>query len=141
VVTDEGVAQAIREVLPPIDSAFWAAAREHRFVLQRCVVCGEHRFPPRLRCPNCGRTDSEWVTASGRGTVVSYVVVHQRLHPAFDCCLPYVVALVQLNEGPRMLAMLIDSTLAEVHVDAAVEVVYQAVDEEITVPRMRIVPE
>ena len=65
-------------------------------------------FPPRLRCPHCGDTATEWVAASGRGTLYSYVVVHQRLHPAFDASLPYAVGLVQLAEGPRMLAMLIE---------------------------------
>jgi uncharacterized OB-fold protein len=136
---DVGVAQAVRELVPPIDAAFWSAAREHRFVLQRCMDCGETRFPPRFRCPNCGRNDSEWVIASGRGKVLSYVVVHQRLHSAFDSFLPYAVALVQLDEGPRMLAMVIESAPGDVRVDAVVEVAYQPVDGELVIPRVRMV--
>jgi uncharacterized protein len=126
------------ELMPPQDELF-AAAREHRFVVPRCEACGEFRFPPRLRCPRCGEVGTEWVTASGRGTVYSYVVVHQRLHPAFDPHLPYAVALVELEEGPRMLAMVIESDLADVRMEAPVEVVFQSVDDEIVIPRVRIV--
>ncbi len=126
------------ELMPPLDELF-GAAREHRFVLPRCEACGEFRFPPRLRCPRCGETRTEWVAASGHGTVYSYVVVHQRLHPAFDPHLPYAVVLVQLEEGPRMLAMVIESDPAEVRVDAPVEVVFQSVDDEFVIPRVRIV--
>jgi len=123
--------------MPPQDELF-AAAREHRFVLPRCAACGEFRFPPRLRCPRCGQTHTEWVAASGRGSVYSYVVVHQRLHPAFDANLPYAVALVQLEEGPRMLALVIESDLADVRVEAPVEVVFQTLDDELVIPRVRI---
>jgi uncharacterized OB-fold protein len=129
----------IRELLPPIDDAFWAAAREHQFVLQRCLGCHEYRFPPRLRCPKCGATNSEWMKASGRGRVVSFVVVHQKLHPLFDPLLPYAVALVELDEGPQMLALLADAAPGEARVDATVEVVFQSVDEDLVIPRMRIV--
>jgi uncharacterized OB-fold protein len=129
----------IRDLLPPIDEAFWAAAREQQLALQQCSACHEYRFPPRLRCPKCGAIDSEWVRASGRGTVVSYVVVHQKLHPAFDPSLPYTVALVQLVEGPQMLAMLPDTAPGDARVDATVEVVFQALDEDLVIPRMRIV--
>jgi uncharacterized OB-fold protein len=126
------------ELMPPQEE-FFAAAREQRFVLPRCEVCGELRFPPRLRCPRCGETRTEWVAASGHGSVYSYVVVHQRLHAAFDAYLPYAVALVQLEEGPHMLAMLIESDPADVRVDAPVEVVFQTLDDELVIPRVRIV--
>jgi uncharacterized OB-fold protein len=122
----------------PVQDELFAAAREHRFVLPRCEACGEFRFPPRLRCPRCGQTHTEWVAASGRGSVYSYVVVHQRLHPAFDANLPYAVALVQLEEGPRMLALVIESDLADVRVEAPVEVVFQTLDDELVIPRVRI---
>jgi len=124
--------------LMPVQDELFAAAREHRFVLPRCEACGEFRFPPRLRCPRCGQTHTEWVAASGRGSVYSYVVVHQRLHPAFDANLPYAVALVQLEEGPRMLALVIESDLADVRVEAPVEVVFQTLDDELVIPRVRI---
>ena len=125
------------ELMPPQDELF-GAARGHQFVLPRCEACGEFRFPPRLRCPRCGETRTEWVAASGHGTVYSYVIVHQRLHPAFDPHLPYGVVLVQLEEGPRMLAMVIESELAEVRVDAPVEVVFQTLDDGVVIPRVRI---
>jgi uncharacterized OB-fold protein len=70
---------------------------------------------------------------------VSYVVVHQKLHPAFDPSLPYTVALVQLVEGPQMLAMLPDAAPGDVRVDATVEVDFQTVDEDVVIPRMRLV--
>jgi uncharacterized protein len=137
---DVGVAEATRELMPPIDDAFWVAARERRLVIPRCLDCQQYRFPPRLGCPNCGATRTEWVASAGHGSIYSFVVVHQRLHPAFDSYLPYAVALVQLDEGPRMLAMLIESNPSEARVDARVEVAFQALDDEIVIPRMRIVP-
>jgi uncharacterized OB-fold protein len=126
-------------LLPPIDEAFWGAAREHEFVLQQCAACGESRFPPRPRCPNCGGSEAAWVKASGRGTVVSYVVVHQKLHPVFDPLVPYTVALVQLAEGPRMLALLPDAAPGDAHVDAEVQVIFQRIEEGLVIPRMRLV--
>ena len=127
----------IEDLLPPLDELF-AAAREARFVLPRCTACQTLRFPPRLRCPTCGSTQTDWVPASGHGTIYSFVVVHQKLHPLFDDRIPYAAALVQLAEGPRMLALMLDTDPATVRVDAPVHVVFERLDNDLVVPRVSL---
>jgi uncharacterized protein len=127
----------IEDLLPPLDELF-VAAREERFVLPRCTACGTLRFPSRLRCPACGSTHTDWVPASGHGTIYSFVVVHQKLHPVFDDRIPYAVALVQLAEGPRMLALMLETEPAIVRVDAPVQVVFERLDDDLVVPRVRL---
>ncbi len=130
------MAGRLDELMPEADELF-AAAMEHRLVLPRCARCRTFRFPPRLRCPECGALDTEWMQASGKGTVYSYAVVHQKLHPAFDALIPYAVALVTLEEGPRMLTLLIDTDPAAVAIGAQVEVAFEHVD-DVVIPRMRL---
>lgn len=107
--------------LDPETRPFWEALAEGRFELQRCTACGRHVFYPRLVCPHCGGGPLEWVSASGRGTVHSFTVVH-RAPPAFAAEVPYVVALVDLEEGPRMMTRLLGAEPAEVHIGMPVQV-------------------
>ena len=89
------------------DSAvFWDAAAEHRLVAQRCVGCGSLRHPPRPMCPHCHSLEFEAAELSGRGTLYSYAVLHHPQHPAFEY--PVLAALVDLDEGIRLLSNLVD---------------------------------
>lgn len=72
--------------------------------LQRCKQCDAYQYPPESFCYHCPSTDLEWQAVEGNGTVYSFIVVHQRYHPAFSDRLPYNVAIIELDEGPRMLA-------------------------------------
>lgn len=90
----------------PDTGRFWEAVSAGRFEIQRCTACARHVFYPRLHCPHCGSAELQWVSASGRATVHSYTVVH-RAPPAFAEEAPYVVALVDLEEGPRMMTRLL----------------------------------
>ncbi|HEX6388101.1 MAG TPA: OB-fold domain-containing protein [Solirubrobacteraceae bacterium] len=90
--------------VPAEARAHWEALRERgELVFQRCASCGVARLPPREACPTCLSADATWEVASGRGAVVSWVVYHRAYDPAFAARVPYVVALVALEEGPRML--------------------------------------
>ena len=91
----------------PETEPFWTAAREQRLVLPRCNGCGGHWFPPSLACPLCGFERYSWVPASGRGTVFSFVVYHRVYHRAFKEKVPYVVAVIELEEGPRLISNLV----------------------------------
>jgi uncharacterized protein len=92
--------------VPDADSRpFWEGAADGRLRVQRCAACGEHVFYPRAVCPHCSAADPEWTTASGRGIVYSYTVVH-RPPPGFEDDAPYAVALVDLEEGVRLMARL-----------------------------------
>ncbi len=104
---------------------YWDAARAGRLVLQRCVDCRALRFYPRHVCPRCWSADVEWVEVSGRGRVHSFTVIHRPPSPAFAAHVPYVVALVDLEEGPRMMANIVGDDAFDVRIDDAVTVVFE----------------
>jgi uncharacterized protein len=90
---------------PDRDTApFWEAQRNHELRLQRCSACGTFRFPVTPVCPECRSFDFDWALCSGRGTIYSYTVVHHQTHPAFP--VPYAIALLELEEGPRLIGRL-----------------------------------
>ena len=98
-------APAYQKPLPQpgaITAPFWRAAKEHRLSIQRCTACLGHIFYPRAICPHCGGADLTWVDASGRGTVYSYTVARRATMYPFTADVPYVIAIVELAEGPRM---------------------------------------
>jgi len=114
---------------------FWQAAREHRLEIQRCNACGQFWFPPALSCPHCQATDFVWAPVSGRGKVFSFVTYHRVYHPAFAKEVPYVVALVELDEGPRLLTNIIGVAPDKVACDMPVKVVFDDCNESVSVPK------
>jgi hypothetical protein len=102
---------------PQIDSEpFWKATRAGELRLQRCAACSRFQFPPRLICSHCGSTDVAWEPAAGTGRIYSFTIVHRPPTPAFAEDVPYVVALVDLDEGPRMMTNVIGCEPTDVHV-------------------------
>jgi uncharacterized OB-fold protein len=89
----------------PVSRPFWDAAAVGELHIQRCSGCGEHVFYPRRFCPHCGSPDLAWVRAGGRAVLDSYVISHVP-GPGFADEVPYVIAIVRLEEGPRMLSRL-----------------------------------
>jgi uncharacterized OB-fold protein len=126
--------------LPKMNSdarEFREGCREHELRIQKCGGCGHLRWPPAILCPGCLSRDTQWVKASGRGTVYSYAVYHVAFDPAFQEDLPYVVALVALEEGPRLLTNLVGCDPGAVFCDMAVEVVWDDVTDAVSLPRFR----
>lgn len=117
------------------DRPFWDATRQHRLVLPRCRACGNVWFPPYAICGRCQSRDREWIEASGRGTVFGAAVFHRPYLRAFE--VPYHVALVQLEEGPMMYGNVVDADHDDVVAGMPVEVVFDDVTDEITLPRFR----
>jgi uncharacterized protein len=117
------------------DNEFWfAAAREHRLVIQACDRCGRLRHPPSPVCPHCLSPGWREVTASGHGTVHSYVISHHPQAPGFDY--PLAVVLADLDEGTRLVADFAGDP-ASVRIGMPVEVEWVRYDEELTLPRFR----
>ena len=114
---------------------FWNGVRSGELLIQRCSSCGELRHPPRPMCPSCRSMDWDTVPASGRGEVYSYVVYHHPLVPPFEA--PYVVALIELEEGVRMISNVVGVDPHEVAIGMPVEVTFEAVDDELTLPLFR----
>ena len=103
-----------------VSAPFWEGVAEGVLRIQRCQECGRHVFYPRAVCPYCTASHLCWVDASGRGRIHSYTVVH-RAPPDYRHQVPYVVALVELDEGVRMMTRLVDVEPARVRVDLPVE--------------------
>ena len=115
----------------------WEALVRHELCLQRCGGCGRLRFPPRAVCPVCLASAVRWQRASGRGVVYSFTVTHQNQAPGFRERLPYVLALVELEEGVRLMTNLVDCPPDTVRIGMPVEVVFEDVTPEVTLPLFR----
>ncbi len=113
----------------------WDGCREGVLRVQRCRACGTHVFIPQPVCSGCFESDLEWVESSGLGTVYSLTRVHRPQTPAFEA--PYVVAIVELEEGWHMLTNIVECPVDEVEVGMLVEVTFREASEEITLPFFR----
>lgn len=122
-------------IVNPDSQAYWDGAREERLMIRQCKSCGVKHFLPRYLCPACWSTDLEWIAASGRGTVHSYTVIRRAPLPEFNDLVPYVVALVDLEEGPRMMANILGEGALDIRIGDAVDVCYQARGETAKVPQ------
>ena len=119
----------------PESLPYWSAAREHRLEIQRCDACGQFWFPPSQSCPHCLASNFTWTPVSGRGKVFSFVTYHRVYHPAFAKEVPYVVALVELEEGPRLLTSIVGVPPEQVACDMSVQVTFDDYDEGVAVPK------
>jgi len=126
---------------PPMADAtslpFWRAAAEHRLVVQRCTSCEHTRHPPAPLCPECRSTEADWKQVSGRREVYSYTAVHRPV--AADQTLPFVIAVVALEDsgGLRMISNLVDVNPEELEIGMPVELVWEDMSEDLTMPRFR----
>ncbi len=127
-----------RPVVQPWARPFWDAARRHELLLQYCTRCDRAIHYPRVACPHCGGAQLDWRRASGRGTLYSFTVVESNAPSAFIADMPYVVAIVQLEEGVRMLSNVVESDPGELRCDLPVEVVFERLDDEFTLPKFRL---
>ena len=126
--------------IPVADEAskpFFDGANEGKLMLVKCSQCGTHRLPGRERCLDCWSTESEWAQASGKGKLYTYGIMHQKYHPAFAEETPYNYALVELDEGPRLVTNIVDCEPDDMKTDMPVEAVFDHVSDEATLIRFR----
>lgn len=117
---------------------YWNAAREGRLDLPLCSGCGKLHWYPRVRCPHCGSADLAWVTASGKGTIHTYTVVRQSGDPYFKTKLPYVLAMIDLEEGVRMMSNIVDCDVDSVRAGLPVRLVFEEAGQPSEVPLFRL---
>ena len=120
----------------PITQPFWDAAREHRLLLQRCAN-GHTFYYARSHCPECLSREISWTEASGRGRLYSYTVARRPQYGDFSDDVPYIVAAITLAEGPRMTSLLVEADPDNIEIDCAVEVTWDDVTEEFSMPYFR----
>jgi uncharacterized protein len=117
----------------PETAHFWEGTRQGEVRLQRCDACRHVYFPPRPFCPGCAHRKVSVIQASGRGTLHSYVI-HHRPAPGFEP--PYSIAVVELEEGPRMMTNIVNTpqTPEALRLDMPVRVVFRRLTDTITLP-------
>jgi uncharacterized OB-fold protein len=126
-----------KERLPipnPDSEAFWDGCAKGKLLLQRCLACQAYRHPPSPICQRCLSPEHQWVAAAGRGTVYSYVIVHEALH-GWNGEVPYVVALIELVEGPRMIGNVAGVPVDRVKIGMPVSVFFEPAAGEISLPK------
>jgi hypothetical protein len=116
---------------------FWEGAKRGKLRMQKCGDCGHIRYPISHVCPKCLSYNFKWTDLSGRGEVFSYIVFYQLYNKAFEKDIPYNVALVQLEEGPRMYSNVVGADNDAVKVGDKLEVVFDPVTPEVTIPRFK----
>jgi len=115
-------------------AAYWEAAARGQLLVQRCDRCGSHQFYPRRHCTTCWAADPPWITCSGRGTLHTFSVVHRATNPEFAPDCPYVFAIVELAEGPRISTRIVGVEPADLACGAAVVLSPPALDGEHALP-------
>ncbi len=119
----------------PESVPYWEAAKQHRLELPKCDACGKFWHPPTQTCPHCLSPNFTFTQVSGRGKVFSFVTFHRLYHPAFESELPYVVALVELEEGPRLISNIVGIAAPDVRCEMPVKVVFDDVAPDVAVPK------
>lgn len=121
----------------PETAGFWEAARRHELAIQTCRSCGAKVYFPRLLCPECLSQDLGWERVSGHGTVYTFTIVRQALDACFAADVPYVYAVIELEEGVRMLSNVVGVAPENVRIGMPVRVVFEDATPEISIPRFQ----
>jgi uncharacterized OB-fold protein len=121
----------------PETAAWWEGCRKHELLIQSCTKCGHQQFYPRILCTACMSEDLEWTRSSGRGHVITYTICRRAVSKAYDSDVPYVIALVQLEEGPTMMSNIVECDPESVISGMQLEVIFAPWSEEITIPQFR----
>lgn len=116
---------------------FWEYCKKHELRMQKCTRCGHIRFPVSILCPGCHSLDSQWVKLSGKGSIYSFTVYRVAYHPAFEDDIPYVLAIIQLAEGPRMESNIVGCPPEDVRIEMPVEVAFDDITSEISLPKFK----
>ena len=117
-----------------LDQEFWAHCAEENLCFQRCTECYRWRHLPRNLCAHCGSDQWEWEPCSGRARLFSWTVSHQAMLPEFRDQVPYVVAIVELEEGVRMVSTLRNVALDELALDLPLQLEFERIDDEMALP-------
>jgi uncharacterized protein len=123
-------------VINPETKPYWDATLEGKLMLKQCTACGTVNWYPRTLCPACGSFDTEWIQATGRGTIYTFTVT-RRGSGAYAAAAPYVLAYVELDEGPRMMTNIVDCDVDAIAVGDPVEVVFHDTGQDAALPRFR----
>lgn len=131
---------AIVPGMTELTAPYWDAAREQRLVVQECLLCRQVWHPPLHRCPHCHAADLGWRPVSGDGTVYTYTVVRHPTHFAFADEVPYILAIVELAEGPRLVTAITGAEPGQVRQGQPVRAVFREISDTVTLPYFEPAP-
>ncbi len=126
--------------LPRINSdtePFWSGCLRHELRFQKCIRCGHVRYPAAVICPHCLSREAGWIVSSGHGSVYTYAVYHFLYHPGFAGDIPYVVAIVELDEGPHLLTNIVKCRPEDVRCGMEVVPFWDEAAAGVTIPKFR----
>ncbi len=118
----------------PATAPYWVAASRRKFTLPQCESCGKFHFYPRALCPHCGSHTIRWSSPTGLGSVYSMTVVHRAPSPSFEAMVPYVVALVALDEGPHLMSNIVNCAAADVRIGQRVKATFSDLADGFALP-------
>jgi uncharacterized OB-fold protein len=119
------------------NAVYWEYCRKHELRMQKCSHCGHIRFPASILCPECHSMDSEWTKLSGKGKVYSYIIYRLAYHPSYKDDIPYTVGIIHLDEGPRLESNITGCQPEDIQIDMPVQVYFDDVTEDISLPKFR----
>ncbi len=124
----------------PETAAWWEGCRHHELLIQSCMKCGHQQLYPRIICTACMSENLEWTRSAGRGRVLTFTICRRAVSEAYAGDVPYVIALIQLEEGPTMMSNIVECDPESVATGMPLEVVFEKWSEEITIPQFRPFP-
>jgi uncharacterized OB-fold protein len=136
--------EAAKTLLPKISSdvaPFWQGCKERRLLLQKCLECGHVRHPASFLCPECLSASYDWIESRGKGKIYSFVVFYRAFHPAVVDKIPYVVAVVELDEGPSILTNVVGCSANELSCEQRVQLKWEDLNDQVTLPIFESVAE
>ena len=136
----EQASQSYWKPLPSLEGTsgeFYGFCKNRELRFQGCTGCGKWRHVPRDMCAECGSWDWEWAKSNGRGKLFTWTVVTLAMYPAFAEEVPYAVALIEMEEGPRIVSRIVDVAPEDLYMDMPLEVIFEAVTDEVTLPKFR----
>ncbi len=116
---------------------FWSAAADGKLLVPKCNACARTFWHPRPRCPHCGSERVDWIRSAGKGAIHTFTVVRQSGDPYFKTKLPYVVAMIELDEGVRLMSNVVETPLEALRIGMRVEVLFEAADAKMAIPLFR----
>jgi len=125
-------------VIDPGTQPYWDALKDNRLTLKHCKACNTPHFYPRELCPLCYSDDLDWIDAAGGGVIYSYTVAHRAAGPAFAEDVPYTIAIIELDEGPRLMSRIVNPD-AGLRIGVRVQVQFEAAAEGLVLPVFEIV--
>ena len=135
--TEEYTKPLPRPEEPELTEPFWEGTKRGELLIPRCSFCDEFFWYPREACPRCLQANWEWAPVSGRARLHTYTIVHQPAHPGFADDVPYAFAVIQLDEGVRMMSNVVDCPVEDLAINMPLEVVFDSVTDDWTLVKFK----